>query len=184
MHINIDLIKNKQRILIGGNHGTAEILRIVKAVMNHIKKPADFVDLSKGAELTDAPVVIMVGGDEIENGKAAFHQLGIHMLLVHQITDALPSGYANFNEYVDQYEELADSLPKAGSCLYNEADDVSLLIGKKEREDVKSIEYTSINAEDGIHSDPDFLGQAAAAKALLKRIGVSDSQFMSGLKTL
>jgi UDP-N-acetylmuramate: L-alanyl-gamma-D-glutamyl-meso-diaminopimelate ligase len=184
MHIDKNLIKNKQRILIGGTHGVAEIQHIIKTVVNHIHKPADFVDLSEAPHLTDAPTVIMIGGDGPENGNDLFNELNIHILLIHQLNDFVPAGYASFNEYVDQFEKLADALPKAGTFLYNEADDVALMIGKKEREDVKNIEYSAIDAIEGVNSDPEFLGQAGAAKALLKRIGVSESQFIAGLKTL
>lgn len=184
MQLNTDLIKNKQRILIGGNRGADEIFQMVKTVLCHIRKPADFIELGHPAKLSDAPIVIIKGGDNLNNGKASFHDLNIHILLVHEVIDDLPDGYGTFNEYVDQYEQLADGLPKAGSYIFNEADDVALLMGKKEREDVKNIEYSALSTNELGARKQTFLEQAAGAKALLNRIGVSDEQFYAGLKAL
>ena len=96
-------------------------------------------------------------------------------------------------------EKLADNLPKAGSLVFNEADYVATMIGKKEREDVKAIEYTklSLDSKDGAFStevdgetvtfnsaNEQFPEYAAGAKALLKRLGVTKTQFFGALKTL
>ncbi|WP_159580417.1 hypothetical protein [Marinoscillum sp. 108] len=198
MQINTDLLKNKQRIYIGGNHGVDEIFEIVEIVLKHIKKPADFYTIGTEFTSTDAPIVIMKGGDALHNGKAIFHQLGIHILLIHKIEEDIPSSYNSFDSYLAEFETLADNLPKAGCFLYFEDDDVALLMGKKEREDVKEIEYTSLDAEpvpggfslktNGgaviYKTDNDrFPHHAAGAKALLNRIGVSDDQFYSALKS-
>lgn len=176
-----------------------EIFEIVKQVLQHLQKPADFYTVGEDNTITDAPVVIIKGGDGLHNGQAIFHQLDIHMLLVHKIDEEIPQGYASFEAYVSEYEKLADNLPKAGCMLYFEDDDVALLMGKKEREDVKEIEYTGLPAtktDDGFvitlegdtatirTTNTRFPNHAAGAKALLNRIGVIDSQFISALKSL
>ena len=71
-------------------------------------------------------------------------------------------------------------------------------MGKKEREDVRNIEYTALQTEsiEGgyivIHGSEKikvastskrFPAHAAGSKALLNRIGVSDDQFFEALKT-
>lgn len=199
MPIDTDPIKNKQRIYIGGNHGVNEIFELTRHVLKHIHKPADFFTVGEPLEVTSAPIVIIRGGDALENGKTIFHDLDIHMLLIHQIEEDITKGYGSFEDYIAAYEKLADRLPKAGSFLFFEDDNVAVLMGKKEREDVKSIEYSTLPSnKDGqafTLTGPDgkvevktandkFAQHAAGAKALLNRIGVSDSQFFSALKTL
>lgn len=198
MQINTDLLKNKQRIYIGGNHGVKKIYNLTKHVLTAIGKPADFIAVGEENELTDAPIAIIKGGDELENGKAVFHQLDIHILLIHRIDEDVPEPYKSFEEYISQFESLADNLPKAGTFLFFEGDNVATLMGKKEREDVRNIEYTPLpvdTLEDGYNflfgskkikvasTSKRFPAHAAGAKALLNRIGVSDAQFYDALKT-
>jgi len=198
MQINTDLLKNKQRIYIGGNHGVKKIYSLTKHVLTAIGKPADFFSVGEENELSDAPIVIIKGGDELENGKAVFHQLDIHILLIHRIDEDVPEPYNSFEEYIGQFEALADNLPKAGTFLFFEGDNVATLMGKKEREDVRNIEYAALpvdTLEDGYNflfgsekikvasTSKRFPAHAAGAKALLNRIGVSDAQFYEALKT-
>jgi len=199
MQIDIAPIRNKQRIYIGGTHGVAEIFNICQHVLNHIGKPVDFYTFGEEPEFTDAPVIIIKGGDEFENDSSPMQSLDIHILLVHVMNDDIPKGYPSFDDYVLEYEKLADSLPKAGSLIYLESDNVATMMGKKEREDVKAIEYTAlksvitnkgfaINTDGGkidVKTEDQFFPRhAAGAKALLNRIGVSDAQFFSALKSL
>ena len=104
MQINTDLLKNKQRIYIGGNHGVKKIYNLTKHVLTAIGKPADFFAVGEENELTDAPIVIIKGGDELENGNAVFHQLDIHILLIHRIDEDVPEPYKSFEEYISQFE--------------------------------------------------------------------------------
>ncbi|REE02149.1 hypothetical protein [Marinoscillum furvescens] len=197
MQINTDLIKHKQRIYIGGTNGVDEIFELVKFVLDHVNKPADFFTVGADNTLTDAPVVFIKGGDELDGDDAIFHQLDIHILLLHRIKDKLPKGYDTIDAYVAQYEKLADSLPKAGTFIFNVDDNMATLIGKKEREDVKNIEYSALpstktssgftfNIGSGAvavsTSDEKFPKYLAGVQAVLKRIGISDAQILSALK--
>lgn len=199
MQINIDQLRNKQRIYIGGNHGVNKIYNLVKHVLEHIQKPADYYTVGEENELTDAPIVLIKGGDEVVNGEALFHQLDVHILLIHRIDDDIPEGYSSFENYIAQFETLADYLPKSGTFLFYEGDNVATLMGKKEREDVRNVEYVALEAsktDDGYllayqgeeiyikSTSKRFPNHAGGAKALLNRIGVSDAQFYSALKTL
>lgn len=198
MQINTDLLKNKQRIYIGGNHGVNKIYGLVQHVLETIGKPADYYSVGEDFTPSDAPIVLIKGGDELTDGKALFHQLGIHILLIHRIDEDVPAPYQSFEEYIAQFELLADNLPKAGTFLFFEGDNVATLMGKKEREDIKNIEYSElkteqledgyqvINGSEKIHvksTSKRFPKHAAAAKALLNRIGVSDAQFFEALKS-
>lgn len=198
MPIDITPLQNKQRIIITGNRGTEKIYQLVRFVLTHIKKPHDYID-DENSQISDAPIVIYAGGSELENGSAIFHQLRPHIILIHEISNKIPKGYNSFEHYVDEIDQLADSLPKAGSIIYNEGDTTALMIGKKEREDVKTLEYIDLKGKEissGISIDfdgntyeiktenEDFLSHAAAAKILLKRVGVSELQFFTSLKAL
>lgn len=189
-------LKNKQRILIGGNRGKEEIFDLVKTVVKKIGKPVNFYVLGEAPSLTDAPAVVMWGGETLENGQAVFHQLDLHILVLHQLVEPAPEGYDSLESYLMQYERAADNLPKAGTLIFNESDPVATLIGKNDREDVKAIEYsplkykiTSAGMELALkeetltipQTDENYAGYLAAAKALLNRIGVTDKQIAAAL---
>lgn len=199
MQINTDPLRNKQRIYIGGNRGVNEVFGLAKEVLAKVGKPVDFYALGDEANFTDAPVVMIKGGEGLENGSAIFRKLDIHILLIHNVIDELPTDYTSFNQFVSEFEKLADDLPKAGTYLYSTDDNVATMIGKKEREDVTPIEYSALNGEKSgngflvkhkdekfsfTSADPHFLSHAGAVKALLKRIGVSNAQFYAALKSL
>lgn len=199
MQIKTELIKNKQRILIGGNEGASEIYEIAKKILFYINKPADFCLIGQEFTPSNAPLVIIRGDNERIYDKAFLQGLDIHILLVHRVTEDIPSDFKTFEQYVDQLEKLADDLPRAGSFIYFEEDNVATMMGKKERPDVKNVEYSrlkSVARDAGLEiksdshkvivktEDSEFPAYAGGAKALLNRIGVSDEQFFSGLKAL
>ncbi len=199
MNINTQALRNKQRIYIGGNHGAKSIFKIIKHVLTTIGKPADFFTYGEDSEITNAPIIIMRGADALIDGKAVFHDLKPHMLLVHKIKDDVPDGYASFDEYISQIELLADNLPKAGSLFFYEEDAVGILMGKKERADVRETPYGELpsqTTQNGFEIEfegakisvstnkANFPKHSAGAKALLNRIGVSDTQFFNSIKTL
>ncbi|XOV94546.1 MAG: hypothetical protein ACFHWX_07540 [Bacteroidota bacterium] len=148
MQLDFNQIKNKQRIFIGGNSGTDEIIKIVSHVLHYLKKPFDLFQNGEG-QLTDAPMIIFNGMNELnpETGKAYFHEMKPHIGLFHKITEPVPTSYPSFEDFINQYELLADSLPKAGTLLYYQSDNVSLMIGKKERDDIKNIEYKKLKSQ-------------------------------------
>lgn len=198
MQLDINLIKNKQRIFIGGTHGVDEIFHLTRQILHFVGKPVDFYTIGEPYEPSDAPVVIIRGGEELENGNALFLDLDIHILLLHRIKDKQPKGYHSLEEYVEQYEKLADALPKAGTFIFNVDDNLATLIGKKEREDVKNIEYTALPAQETESgfifklngenievktTKEKFPKRLAGVKALLNRIGVVDAQIASALKS-
>lgn len=188
MQLNTERIRNKQRIYIGGNSGSSEVFNMARSLLTYFDKPADFYTLGEPYSPTDAPIVIVRGGDELVNGKALFRQLDPHIVLIHKITENVPAGYSGLEAYVSQFELLADGLPKAGAYIFFEGDHVATLMGKKEREDVKNIEYTALTPEalKNIKGSPEgnFPAIAGGVKALLSRIGISQDQFFEGLKAL
>lgn len=199
MPVDFSLIQNKQRIYIGGSHGVNEIFELVQHVVNKIQKPMDFYDIQLPYTPTKAATVLIKNGDALVNDQAAFHQLHAHMLVLHRLKGKAPQGYASFEQYISEYEKLADNLPKAGGLIFSADNNMTMLIGKKEREDVKNIEYTALNSVSSSQGLTFHMGKGsvsintnneklpkhlAAAKALLNRIGVTDVQIVSALKTL
>lgn len=196
MPIDLTPIQNKQRILITGNHGLEKITKIIRSVLDHVNKPHGYMDNEQSINM-DGPIILYKGGSELENGEAIFHQFNPHIALIYKISDKLPEGYGSFDEYLEEFEKMADNLPKAGSIVYNESDDVTMMIGKKEREDVRAIEFDTLagqktksgyllkfenDAFEVVTDNENFLAHAAASKAFLKRIGITDAQFYSALK--
>ncbi|MFT7197051.1 MAG: UDP-N-acetylmuramate: L-alanyl-gamma-D-glutamyl-meso-diaminopimelate ligase [Marinoscillum sp.] len=198
MQVNTTQLKNKQRIYIGGNHGANKIFDICTHVLLSIKKSVDFYRYGEANLLTDSPIVIIKGAEELVDKQASFHSFEPHILLIHRVKEDLPNGYSSFEQYVSEIEKLADNLPKSGSLIYFEDDDVAILLGKKEREDVRAFSYTALEGEktvDGFKikttagpiflttNNDKFLKHAAGAKALLNRLGVTDDEFFKALKS-
>ncbi len=199
MQLDFNRIKNKQRIFIGGNSGTDEILNIISHSLKHLKKPFDVLPNGEG-EITDAPIIIFNGMNELnpKSGKAYFHEIKPHIALFHKIIEPVPDGYASFEDFINQFEMLANGLPKAGTFLYYQSDNVSLMIGKNERQDVRNIEYTKLkNKKSGDTTDIEFKsgevvsipirkkgfpGEVAAALNIVNRLSVKEKHFIKSLQ--
>lgn len=101
---------------------------------------------------------------------------------------------------IDSLTQLADHTPKAGTLIYTETVPSIKAIGSKERADVQSISYkilahkvkdgktfliSSTNEEFPIQlSGEKNLLILAAAKELLKKIGISSGQFYKAVSSL
>lgn len=199
MQLDFNLIRNKQRIFIGGNSGTDEIQNIISHALKHLKKPFDIYQNGEG-QITDAPIILFNGLNELnpKTGKAYFHELKPHIALFHKIIEPVPESYNSFEDFIYQYELLADSLPKAGTFLYYQSDNVSLMIGKKERDDVRNIEYTKLkNHRNGdqitikFNSDHSltyhvprkgFPGELSAALNIINRLSISEKKFIKSIQ--
>jgi len=199
MQLNFNRIKNKQRIFIGGNSGTDEILHIISHSLNYLKKPFDLLVNGEG-EITDAPIVIFNGMNALnpETGKAFFHDMKPHIALFHKIVEPVPDGYQSFEHFINQFEVLANNLPKGGTFLYYQSDNVSLMIGKNEREDVRNIEYTKLKSKtSGDTCDLEFKsgevlsysfkkkglpGEMAAALNISNRLSIKEKHFINSIK--
>jgi UDP-N-acetylmuramate: L-alanyl-gamma-D-glutamyl-meso-diaminopimelate ligase len=197
MSIDLNSIKDKQRIAIIGNEGTNEITKIAIHVLANIGKHFDYILSDDNYKITDAPIVLIKGDDHILDGKkyAEFLKYNHHIAVIHHIMESYPKEYASFEEYIDQYETLADRTPKSGTLLYNKEDDLAMVIGEKQREGVTLLEYESLFGQktdkgfilDGnikvTTNNKHFLSHAGAAKGLLRRISVSESQILEALST-
>lgn len=196
-NLDFEEIRDKQRILVIGNEGTEEIIKITSHILKTINKPYDVIFSNGESQLTDAPVVLIQGNDKINSGSEAdFLKYKHHIVLIHHIIDSnLPEDYASLEEYVAEYETLAKRTPKGGSLIYNKEDDIVTVIGSQDYEDVILKEYTSLNIEkvdEGFKlsngkvvgtDNENFPSHSGAANALLERLRVTEEEFTEGLSS-
>ena len=197
--------KNKQRIVICGSHGKTTITAMIVHVLNFHKRHFDFVigaainGVDEMIRLTDAPIIIIEGDEYLTSPldlTPKFLKYKHHIALVSGIAWDHINVYPTLDSYVEQFETLADTTPKAGTLVYNEEDDMTSVICKKERAGVKTIPYNTLKykvkngqcvliAEDekinlkifGKHNMQNLNG----AKTLLNRIGITDKQFYQAI---
>ncbi len=201
------LSQNKQRIVIAGTHGKAAVASCVVHVLQFVKKEVDYFigkslsGNSHSIKISEAPLIIIEGTAKQCSGfdpRPQFLPLNHHMTLITQLSHELKGQYSSFDEYVKQFDKLADATPKGGTVIYCDEDNLVIVIGGKEREDVKNIPYSSHPGviEDGVtilegasekvsiktSSDHD-LQNIGGALALLKRLSVTEDQFYKAMKT-
>lgn len=89
---------------------------------------------------------------------ASFENYDPHIVLVDAVTD----------EHKHQFDGLVDGLPKSGTLVYNTSDAIAKEIGERELVDVHKEEYSGEDV-------------ASAARALIRRIGISEEIFNTAL---
>lgn len=195
MHDTLSKIKDKQRILVLSNAGSREICLIIIHILKSIQKEHDYILANGEEKIDDAPIVIIEGNDDKINGKARFLHFQHHVAVIHHIEGELPSSYVTVEEYFQQFEMLSSQTPKGGTLLFNREDNLATAIGHQEREDVRLIEFSDLEGKHtslgfetktGVNiktKNGNFASHAGAALGLLKRLGVTENQFMAGLKT-
>ena len=105
--------------------------------------------------------------------------------------------YPDFNDYVHQFELLADDLPKAGSFIYDETDELVSKIGSLERLGVKTFPYQALPSK--IKDGKTFLilpnkkeleinifgehnlKNLNGARLVLAQIGIDDEEFYAAI---
>ncbi len=176
MPVPFDKIEDKQRIVIIDDEGTTEIIDIVSRVLKANSRSFDWWKADGTHSITDSAPIVLIQGDyhmEANTHKAKFLKYQHHVIVIHHVSDRVRGQYENFESYVAQYEELADQTPKGGTILYNQEDHVANLVaGERERDDIKLIEYKK---EDNLSM------MESAAKAVLRRIGITEELFDRGL---
>lgn len=173
---------DQQRIIIVGSQRKklAQFLRHILA-FNH--KAFNFFSEGQFTIQAGAPILIV-------ESDTALHAFQHHVLL---LTSAAENRLSEFTQ-------LADATPKSGIILYPEGDAKLKTIGSKERADVQPIPYkiiphevtngaftlvTSTNEKFILKiTGEDNMLLLAAAKELLKKIGISSSQFYKAAATL
>lgn len=140
----------KQRIVVAGSHGKTTVTSMIMHVLQHAGKPFDYVvgahvpGFERTIRLSDAPVIIIEGDEYLSSPLDPTpkflrydHHIGIITGLAWDHMNVFPT----FEDYVKQFDKFADATPKAGTIIYNENDDLAVMIGSKERTDVKRFAY-------------------------------------------
>ena len=199
--------RQKQRVVIAGSHGKTTITSMILHVLKYHNRTFDYLvgaqvnGFETMAKLTpDAPIII-IEGDEYASSpidpRPKFLHYQPHIALISGIAWDHVNIYPTWDEYVDQFELLAEGMPKAGILIFDETDNMLDIIGQKERADVTKIPYEAHPSEiiDGhtylitkqkVHVPVLVFGEhnmknIAGAMTVLDRIGVTDTQFYEAI---
>ncbi|QDK83476.1 peptidoglycan synthetase [Spirosoma sp. KCTC 42546] len=201
--------QQKQRVVIAGSHGKTTIAAmILHALKFHnrvfdywIGDPVEDFDTTVRLSLT-APLII-IEGDEYASSpidsRPKFLHYKPHIALISGIAWDHINLYPTWDEYVDQFESLAEAMPKAGILIFDESDDMLDVIGQKERADITKVPYfphpseivngqTYLITKQGKHIPIHLFGQhnlknIAGAITVCDRIGITEDQFYEAIPT-
>jgi UDP-N-acetylmuramate: L-alanyl-gamma-D-glutamyl-meso-diaminopimelate ligase len=173
---------DQQRILLVGNQ-RKKLSQFIRHILSFNHKAFNFFSEGQLTEQKGAPVLIIESDSQLS-------EFEHHVLLLS----------ATLEDRLTEFASLADATPKGGTLIYPEADSKLKSIGTKERADVQPIPYTvipheikngvttlitSTNEKFPLHiSGDENMLLLAAAKELLKKIGISSSQFYKAAATL
>ena len=201
--------RQKQRVVIAGSHGKTTITSIILHVMKYHNRRFDYLvgaqidGFETMAQLTTEAPVIIIEGDEYASSpidpRPKFLHYQPHIALISGIAWDHVNIYPTWDEYVDQFELLADGMPKAGILIFDETDNMLDVIGQKERADITKIPYEAHPSEivDGqtflvtkqkarvpvlLFGDHNMKNMAGAM-TVLDRIGITDTQFYEAIPT-
>lgn len=199
--------EQKQRIVIAGSHGKTTTTAMIMHVLQFLNRKFDYLIGAKvpGFEyqvrLSDDAPIMVIEGDEYPASaeqpipKFLFykHHIGLVTGIAWDHINAYPTEHA----YVRQFDHFADSSPKAGILVFNEDDDLTSVVCKKEREDVTPMEYstyphvvkngkTYLLSADKKETEVQFFGEhnlsnAAGAKTLLSKLAVTEEEFLKAI---
>lgn len=198
---------NKQRVVIAGSHGKTSITSIILHVLKYYNRKFDYLvgaqieGFDIMVELNDDSPVIIIEGDEYPESKihlkSKFLFYHPHICLLSGVAWDHFNIFPTFESYVQPFEELADGLPKAGSIIYDETDDIVKVIGAKDRPDVvkypyKAHAYKVENGKCVLLTDKgevplEIFGEhnmknLNGAKLILDRLGITDAEFYEAIQ--
>lgn len=197
----------KQRIVVAGSHGKTTTTAMIMHVLQFLNRKFDYLIGAKvpgfpyQVRLSDDAPVMIIEGDEYpasaEQPKPKFLFYKHHIGLVTGIAWDHINAYPSEHVYVRQFDHFADSSPKAGILVFNEDDDLTSVVCRKEREDVTPLEYsihphivkngkTYLLSADKKETEVQFFGEhnlsnAAGAKTLLNKLAVSEEEFLRAI---
>ena len=179
--------KDKQRVVITGSQAK-KITAMVLSVLDTHHREFDFVTRFKpkgsstSSRISDAPLIII---QEQEQPTASILEYRHHIGVISEMPAVS-----------DVINQFADATPKGGMLIFSEIDPVGT-IGKKDRPGITSIAYktyphtvenggvallTTKNEKVPIKlSGEENLRNLNAAREILKKIGITSSQFYSAI---
>ncbi len=204
--------QHKQRVVIAGSHGKTTITAMILHVLAFHGKSFDYLvgaqvaGFETMARLTDdsrgqgAPIIV-IEGDEYPASpidlRPKFLLYQPHIALISGIAWDHVNVYPTYEEYVDQFELLAETMPKSGTLIFDKTDDMLDVIGEKDRPDVQKAAYEAHPA-DVVDNQTVLLTKAggrvpilvfgqhnlknlAGAMAVCDRLGITDDEFYAAI---
>jgi len=157
---------------------------MIEFVLNQNNRKID-ISASSSEKISNAVTIII----EANGDPKLLTEYNHHILILSQLPP---------NEK-EIYSSLADATPKSGGIFYDETDELAKSIAKKERTDVTTFPYSVPKHEmkDGkailvsstnekfptLLSTTEDLKNSTAAKEILKKIGITSSQFYKAIST-
>lgn len=197
---------HKQRVVIAGSHGKTTITSMILHVLKYHNRKFDYMvgarieGFDTMAKLSDAPVIVIEGDEYLSSPidrQPKFLHYHPHVMLMSGIAWDHINVYPDFNDYVHQFELLANELPKAGSFIYDETDALVEKIGSVEREAVKRLPYqahpnkvrdgkTFLLLPNKKELEIEVFGEhnlknLNGAKLVLSQIGIEDEEFYAAI---
>lgn len=198
---------HKQRIVIAGSHGKTTITGMIMHVLNYFNRSFDFLvgskvkGIEKTFQLSNAPIIIIEGDEYFTSPtdpQPKFLNYDHHIALISGTSWDHMNVYPTEDDYLKQFQLLADQTPKAGTMIYNEEDKVAKKVCSKEEVDILKLPYKTPKYEVkdsifylkddkkkyalkvfGKHNLQNMMG----AKALLDRIGINESMFYEAIQS-
>ncbi len=201
--------KHKQRIVIAGSHGKTTTTAMIMHVLNYYGKKFDYLlgAYLEGFETTvrlseDAPT-ILIEGDEYTTSPLdltpKFLHYQHHIALITGIAWDHINVYPSFDEYLKQFENLANSSIKGTTLVYCEEDNLAMTVSEMVAdEDVTRIKYgthphkikagiTYLKTEFGEIALQVFgehnMQNLNGAKAICKKLGITDAMFYEAISS-
>lgn len=201
--------KDKKRVVIGGSHGKTSTTSMIMHVLR--KAGLDF-DYMVGAQIEgfdtmvklthDAPIAIFEGDEYLSSAidrRPKFHLYHPHIAVLTGIAWDHINVFPTFDFYVQQFQEFAGMIEKAGTLIYFDEDIHLQRIAKDLPADVKAIPYNA--HESMIQDDVTWLRDGnsqfhplqvfgnhnlqniQAAYFVCRELGVRDEQFYQAMKS-
>jgi len=201
--------QQKQRIVIAGSHGKTTITAMLMHVLTFHNRAFDYLvgttldGYESTVRLSTLAPLIVIEGDAYASSPLdptpKFLNYQPHIALISGIAWDHVSIYPTWDRYVDQFEELAEAMPKAGILIFDEDDNMLDIIGQKERTDITKLPYqphpnkiidgqTYLLPRKGDKVPVPVFGEhnmknIAAAMTVCDRIGITEAQFYAAIPT-
>jgi UDP-N-acetylmuramate: L-alanyl-gamma-D-glutamyl-meso-diaminopimelate ligase len=198
--------RNKQRVVIAGSHGKTTITSMILHVLKYHNRKFDYMvgaridGFNTMAGLSDAPLIVIEGDEYLAspiNRESKFLFYHPHIVLMSGIAWDHINVFPVFDDYVHQFERLADMIPKAGTFVYDKTDERLAEIADKPRADVAQLGYeahphlvrngrTYLLASRGREIEIEVFGlhnmkNLNGAKLILEKIGIDSEQFYEAI---
>lgn len=201
--------RQKQRVVIAGSHGKTTITALILHVLRYHKRTFDYLvgaqidGFDTMVSLTESAPLIVIEGDEYASSpidpRPKFLHYQPHIALISGIAWDHVNIYPTWDLYVDQFESLAEAMPKAGILVFDDSDNMLDVIGQKDRPDITKIPYqahpneivegkTYLLPKKGGRVPVLIFGEhnmknIAGAMTVCDRIGITDDQFYEAVSS-